>query len=106
MAPRAICQQLAHPWPGPAGLHVCLLAVQTPRSMAELSIDDAYRRYFALIRAKCQRMLAASGEAEELAQETFVRFWREAGRLDERAALGWMYKTATRLAIDRLRARK
>src|SRR5207302_10717908 len=39
-------------------------------------VEAAYRRYFVLIREKCRRMLADFAEADDVAQETFVRLWR------------------------------
>jgi RNA polymerase sigma-70 factor (ECF subfamily) len=42
--------------------------------------------------------------AEELAQETFVRLWASRASLQNPdAVVGWVYKAATRLAIDELR---
>jgi RNA polymerase sigma-70 factor (ECF subfamily) len=67
-------------------------------------VDRLYRRYFPAIRAKCRRMLAAEAEAQDVAQETFVRLWRSG--LDGRKPpqiLAWIYRTSTRLAVDRLR---
>ncbi len=66
-----------------------------------------YARYFPAILAKCARMLASREEAEDVAQETFIRLWRELGAMrDVRAVTAWVYRTSTRLAIDRLRERK
>jgi RNA polymerase sigma-70 factor (ECF subfamily) len=68
--------------------------------------DSAYRRYFPLIREKCRRMLDDSGEADDVAQETFVRLWQ--AKLEAANALrisSWIYRTSTRLAIDRMRER-
>jgi RNA polymerase sigma-70 factor (ECF subfamily) len=72
------------------------------------SVEHAYRRYFAAIRAKCGRMLGDSGEAEDVAQETFIRLWHQRSAIapDPRSVSAWIYRTATRLAIDRLRARR
>src|SRR5687767_5926189 len=70
--------------------------------------DDAYRRYFPLLRGKCRRMLRTTAEAEDVAQEAFVRL--SESRLldgpafqDPKQVCAWLYKTSTRLAIDRLR---
>lgn len=75
----------------------------TPPSAA--SIEVAYARYFPLIRDKCRRMLGDHALAQDVAQDTFLRLWREAAPLDEAQRLAWIYKTATRLAIDKLRER-
>ena len=52
-------------------------------------------------------MLKDSEEAQDVAQETFIRLWR-AGMAEAPAAqaVAWMYRTSTRLAIDRLRGDK
>src|SRR5688572_14300759 len=71
------------------------------------SVEQMYRTYFATIRAKCTRMLGDTHEAEDVAQETFVRLWRDGAALDDPYRVsGWIYRTATRLAIDLLRGRR
>lgn len=70
-------------------------------------IEDAYQRYFPIIRSRCLRLLDDPAEAEDAAQEVFlrlVRHGRHAGPPEK--ALHWLYRVATRLAIDRLRARR
>ncbi|MES2914663.1 MAG: sigma-70 family RNA polymerase sigma factor [Pseudomonadota bacterium] len=49
--------------------------------------------------------LAAPHEAEDLAQETFLRVWAAAARYDpdKAAPATWIYRIALRLAIDRNR---
>lgn len=75
--------------------------------MDTLEVEQLYRRYFPLIRAKCRRMLRDSGEAEDVAQETFVRLWKsDLSHQAPAAIVAWVYRTSTRLAIDRLRHRK
>ena len=47
-----------------------------------------------------------AAEAEDLAQETFVRAHRQRSTLRNPTALaGWLYQIATRVSIDRLRLR-
>lgn len=72
--------------------------------MGDVDVETAYRRYYPLLREKCRRMLRDLAEAEDVAQETFVKLWRSglAGR-DPRQVTGWLYRTSTRLGIDRLR---
>lgn len=68
-------------------------------------IEEAYRRYFPVIRAKCTRMLRDSTDAQDVAQETFARLWARRNDLrDAEALLAWIYRTATRLAVDRIRS--
>ncbi|MCC6808600.1 MAG: sigma-70 family RNA polymerase sigma factor [Deltaproteobacteria bacterium] len=75
--------------------------------MGQPQVDELFRRYYPVIRQKCARMLSDPAEAEDVAQETFIRLWRE---LAEDGAIatqvGWIYSISTRLAIDRLRQRK
>jgi RNA polymerase sigma-70 factor, ECF subfamily len=50
-------------------------------------------------------VLTLPHEAEDMAQETFLRVWRAAGRYDPDKAspATWLYRIALRLAIDRNR---
>jgi RNA polymerase sigma-70 factor, ECF subfamily len=70
----------------------------------------AYQRFLPPIRAKCQRLLGRSGEADEVAQETFLRLWQSGLPLppaaEARAVMAWLYRTCTHLAIDHLRSRR
>src|SRR2546427_10490010 len=51
-------------------------------------------------------MLSDLAEADDAAQETFVRLWRARLRdSDPRRLTAWIYRTSTRIAIDRLRKR-
>ena len=75
--------------------------------MAPSQLDAVYRQYFPLIRAKCARMLGDAGDAEDVAQETFVRLWRGGPLSDDpRQITAWIYRTSTRAAIDRMRQRR
>jgi RNA polymerase sigma-70 factor, ECF subfamily len=51
------------------------------------------------------RFLGNASDGDEVAQDTFVRVWREAARYDpSRAAVStWLYRIATNLCIDRQR---
>ncbi|MCP3143238.1 RNA polymerase sigma factor [Pyxidicoccus xibeiensis] len=70
-------------------------------------LQSAYQRYFPLIREKCRRMLGDSDEAQDVAQETFIRLWRSGLQTsDPRQATAWIYRTSTNLAVDRLRQRR
>jgi RNA polymerase sigma-70 factor (ECF subfamily) len=53
------------------------------------------------------RMLGGPGEAEDVAQEVFLRLWRGAERLRETRSLrAWLARVAANLAIDRMRRRR
>ena len=51
-------------------------------------------------------MINDAAESQDLAQEVFVRLWRSREIIsDPRALTAWLYRTCTRLAIDRARSR-
>lgn len=55
----------------------------------------------------CYRMIGNTHEAEDLAQEAFVRAYVNIHSFDERRKFStWLYRIATNLTIDRLRKRK
>ncbi|MEZ4316421.1 MAG: RNA polymerase sigma factor [Myxococcota bacterium] len=70
-------------------------------------LEHHYRRLFPIVRAKCLRLLGSEAEAEEVAQETFIRLWK-AGQSTSppRELLAWAHTAATRLSIDLLRKRR
>jgi RNA polymerase sigma-70 factor (ECF subfamily) len=55
-----------------------------------------------------QRMLGDAGEAEDVAQETFLRVWRQAPkwRPGEARFDTWLHRVALNLCYDRLRRRR
>lgn len=53
------------------------------------------------------RILGSTADAEDVAQETFLRAWQHAKRYEPRArARTWLLAIAHNLALDRLRRRK
>jgi len=58
--------------------------------------------------ALAQRMLGEASEAEDVAQETFVRAWKQAGSWKPGAAKfdTWLHRVALNLCYDRLRRRR
>ncbi|MEZ5818354.1 MAG: sigma-70 family RNA polymerase sigma factor [Hyphomicrobiaceae bacterium] len=65
-------------------------------------------RHLSLVLGIARRMLRDDAEAEDVAQETMLRLWRNASSLE----LGpgglkpWLRRVATNLCIDRVRARR
>lgn len=69
-------------------------------------LTAAYEQYFPVIRAKCARMLNDPQEAQDVAQETFIRLWQsDLADQDRQQVSAWIYRTSTRAAIDRMRQR-
>ena len=69
-----------------------------------IAVEAAWRRWYPLAREKARRLLGSGGDADDVAQEVFLRFWREGmAEAPTRTASAWLYKTTTRLSIDRLR---
>ncbi len=53
------------------------------------------------------RMLGDQAEAEDVAQEAFLRLWRQAERWRPDARVGtWLYRVVHNLCVDRLRIRR
>ena len=70
------------------------------------AFEDLYRRYFARLRRFCQRRVGDPHEAEELAQEAFVRALRAMpGFAGERRFYPWVTVIASRLCVDAHRRR-
>jgi RNA polymerase sigma-70 factor (ECF subfamily) len=73
---------------------------------------QAYRvlseRHLTSILRYAARVLGDTTEAEDVAQETFLRLWQEARRFEVRQAKPstWLYRIAHNLCIDRLRRRR
>ncbi len=67
----------------------------------EFAIREIYRRYGGVVFGIAMKILRDRGHAEEAAQQTFVKAWQAADRLDPDRDIGpWLYTIARRVAID------
>jgi RNA polymerase sigma-70 factor (ECF subfamily) len=65
-------------------------------------------RHLPKVVALARRMLGDADEAEDVAQEAMLRLWNHAATLQvtDAGIGGWLYRVASNLALDRIRARK
>lgn len=62
-------------------------------------------RHFAVVHRVVWRMLNGHADAEDVAQEAFLRLWRNPGQVRDGAAVkGWLMRVATNVVMDRHRA--
>lgn len=87
-----------------------LYNVNAPSKAIEAAgLDDAFDfeaffhvHYERIARAIVQ-VVRDPARAEEIAAETFWKFWRNSKAAQGGQAFGWLYRTAVRMAIDELR---
>lgn len=73
----------------------------------QAAFEDVILFYQDKIYQHCYRMLGNAHEAEDIAQEAFIRAYINIHSYDERRKFStWLYRIATNLTIDRLRKRK
>ena len=77
------------------------------RAGDEAALTELMRRYRYPIVNFCYRLLGNAGDADDVAQETFVRCYQTRCRLRSGAKLStWLFTIARNLCLDRLRYRK
>jgi RNA polymerase sigma-70 factor (ECF subfamily) len=80
------------------------VAVQPATGSAWLEELEEYRRP---LTGYCYRMLGSAFEADDAAQETIVRAWKNADTFEGRSAVrSWLYRIATNVCLDMLRGRQ
>jgi RNA polymerase sigma-70 factor, ECF subfamily len=73
----------------------------------ERAFEELMERFERPVLGLCTRLLGAGGEAEEAAQDVFLRFYKKLGDFDqERAIEPWLFRIAWNACRDRLRRRK
>jgi RNA polymerase sigma-70 factor (ECF subfamily) len=74
---------------------------------AEAEFETIFREHFARTVRVVRRVLRCEAEAEEVCAEAFLKLYRSGpGVLADGAVGAWLYRVATRSAIDRLRRNK
>ena len=96
----------------PSGAGKGAMAGEDTELLARAGAGDAsafrvlLERHLKLVQAVARRLLRDEAEAEDVAQETMLRLWRSAAKLETHngSVQAWLKRVATNLAIDRLRA--
>ncbi|AKG05487.1 MULTISPECIES: RNA polymerase sigma factor SigW [Salimicrobium] len=71
------------------------------------AFEDVVSFYQNKVYFVCFRMIGNSQEAEDLAQEAFIRAYTNIESFDEKRKFStWLYRIATNLTIDRIRKKK
>lgn len=72
---------------------------------AELvDVSSMYRRYVVMARNRAERLLGEGPEAQQVAQDAFIKVMEHRERRGpEREWAGFLYRTVTNLALNRLR---
>jgi RNA polymerase sigma-70 factor (ECF subfamily) len=79
----------------------------TAYSQGEELLDVLYTEHAAPLLVYVQRLLGGDRhQAEDVVQETFLRAWRNAGRLTGAGARPWLFTVARRIVIDGYRQRR
>lgn len=84
-----------------------LVWLEKGRQGDETALNYLINKHRARLIRVAANILRDSNEAEDVAQEAFIRGFRELRNLrDDRAFSGYLYRIAVRICMDRLRSRK
>src|SRR3954451_20555788 len=79
------------------------MSVMLTGSDAGATIERELETHRRALTGYCYRMLGSGSEAEDAVQETMVRAWRAADRLDSRDAFkAWLDRIASNVCFDML----
>lgn len=71
-----------------------------------LDVEALYRRYGPMVLRRCRFLLRDESEAEDVAQEAFVRLIQHRERMTAAYPSSLLYRIATNLSLNRIRDRK
>ncbi|WP_433327316.1 sigma-70 family RNA polymerase sigma factor [Spirillospora sp. CA-294931] len=93
----------------PGGLRKLIRRPRPAPDADEQIVTELYREYHRPLLAFVLRLTAGDRQwAEDVVQETMIRAWRSAGRLDDRTTslMPWLATVARRIVIDNRRYRE
>ena len=70
-----------------------------------VNVEELYTRYGPMVYRRCKALLKDDQAAEELMQETFIQILRRQDVLEVHAPSSLLYRTATNLCLNRIRAK-
>jgi RNA polymerase sigma-70 factor (ECF subfamily) len=83
------------------------LALESALADCEARFEQLFRDYHSSIYVYLHRLVGDQKQAEDLAQDAFVKAYRALGRLPADANVrAWLYRIATNTALDSLRRRR
>jgi len=69
-----------------------------------MEIESIYRKYGAMVLRRCRSILGHDADADDAAQEVFIRAFRGlAGFRRQASPATWLYRIATNICLNRLR---
>jgi RNA polymerase sigma-70 factor (ECF subfamily) len=72
---------------------------------AEAPIEQELESHRRALTGYCYRMIGSGAEAEDAVQETMIRAWRAADKLEARGALkAWLFRIANNVCLDMLQS--
>ena len=81
--------------------------VRAAREGDEPAFAELFQRYYGLVYRLAFRMAGSAEEAEDLAQEVFIRLYRRPPELADGETLRpWLYRVTANLGLNALRARR
>ncbi len=81
--------------------------VRGARAGEEVAFAELFERYYGLVYRLAIRLSGSAEEAEDLAQEVFVRLYQHPPALAEGESLRpWLYRVTANLGLNALRARR
>ncbi len=84
-------------------VHTDALLLRRFREGDQAGFEGLFLRHYAMVYAVLFRLVGTRAEAEDLAQEVFLKLYRNPLRRDENVA-GWLYRVAVNAGYNALRA--